>query len=273
MITASATILGKYLMDNPSEKNMATVERWSKIAALVATLATILGAINALQVSRFDAQLKQAQAERELNFKIYASIADALESGDPKRVLAVRGIVDAMASDNIKPKFLEALEPAIVGVYEEEQISAMARSSARSAIEPRPTVDAKSLGGEGEAPPDPGAVNEAPVAPSWGDWDFDIFWCANSGVEAENLANKIRSWLINDGAKGRVRSRVLPNSVNAKSGFRVTGYQIRRSQQEVAMANRIERFILSIEGLEDLTLVQHVSSQNTPWYLSVFVCP
>ncbi len=259
-------------MDQPNNR----IERWSKIAAFVATLATILSGLSAFQVSRFETKLKEVQAERELNFRIYTSIADALESGDPKRVMAVRGIVEAMASDNIKPKFLEALEPAIVSVYEEEQLALIETRPIDESVDDEDTASPEALPDEEVEAPTPGptpAVAEGTTSIPWGDWDFDIFWCAGGGLNAENDANKIRAWLQRDGAQGRIRTRILPSSINQQAGYKVKGYEIRRSTEEAGMANRLETFLRNIEGVGKYPWVQRTTTQNTPWYISVFICP
>ena len=258
------------------EQTNSRIERWSKIAAFVATLATLLSGLSAFQVSRFETKLKEVQAERELNFRIYTSIADALESGDPKRVMAVRGIVEAMASDNIKPKFLEALEPAIVRVYQKEELAVSQPRSEDTTPENKDTAAVDTLPSEetGATTPEPAPVEAAePRSNPWGEWDIDIFWCADGSLNAENDANKIRAWLQQDGAQGRIRARILPSSVNQQSGYRVSGYEIRRSADEVGMANRLETFLRSIEGVGDHPWKQRTTTQDTPWYISVFICP
>jgi hypothetical protein len=233
---------------------VSSVDTWSKIAALVATIATIFSGYNAIKVSSLEADLKQVEAERELNFRIYSSIADALESGDEKRVLAVRGIVQAMASESIRPAFLQALEPAIQRVYAREELEVAATTGspkATTATEP-PSV---------------------PADGSWGEWDFDVFWCASSGVEAENISSKIVYALKQTGAKGRIRSRILPDTVNLKSGYQVTGYQIRRSEDEVEMAGKLKQFVTTLPDLEGISILEKLTSQKTQWYISMFVCP
>lgn len=246
------------------------VTKWSKIAALVATLATIVSGFNAIQVSRFETDLKQLEAERELNFRIYSSIADALESGDHKRVLAVRGIVEAMASESIKPAFRQALEPAMQRVFEQEQLEVALISEKHSSSESN---------GESSQPPnivttptpteDEGGHQDG----NWEQWDFDIFWCASSGVEAESLATKIVYALKKNGAEGRIRTRVLPDSINRKKSYRASGLEIRRSANEIAMGNKLAAFIQTLPGFEDFQIKEKLTKQKTPWYISAFVCP
>ncbi|MFT5674253.1 MAG: hypothetical protein ACI808_000168 [Paraglaciecola sp.] len=237
-----------------SAENVSSVDRWSKIAALVATIATVFSAYNAIKVSSLEADFKQVEAERELNFRIYSSIADALESGDEKRVLAVRGIVQAMASESIRPAFLQALEPAMQRVFAQEELEVASSTIAQKG---NASIEPKSITTDG----------------SWGEWDFDVFWCASSGIEAENISSKIVHGLINAGAKGRIRSRILPDTVNQRRGYQVTGFQIRRSDNEIEMANKLNKFVTSLPDLENITIKEKLTSQKTAWYISIFVCP
>ena len=237
-----------------SSEQVSRVDSWSKIAALVATIATVFSGYNAVKVSDLEANLKQVEAERELNFRIYSSIADALQSGDDKRVLAVRGIVEAMASESIRPAFLQALEPAMERAFAKDEL----------------VVTSSTIGQKANAPNEPlSATSDG----SWGEWDFDVFWCASSGVEAENISTKIVYALVNAGAKGRVRSRILPDIVNQKSGYQVTGFQIGRSENEIEMANKLKEFVSSLPGLENINIKDKLTSQNTAWYISMFICP
>jgi hypothetical protein len=237
-----------------SLEKVTSIDKWSKIAALVATIATIFSAYNAIKVSSLETDLKQVEAERELNFKIYSSIADALESGDEKRVLAVRGIVQAMASESIRPAFLQALEPAMQRVFAKEELAV---TSPTIAQQTNASTESQSITTDG----------------SWGEWDFDIFWCASSGVEAENISSKIVYALENAGAKGRIRSRILPETVNQRSGYQVKGFQIGRSENEIEMANKLKEFVTSLPGLENITVKEKTTSQKTAWYISMFICP
>lgn len=255
--------------DNSLDK---TVTRWSKIAALVATVATVVSGFNAMQVSRFETNFKQVEAERELNFRIYSSIASALESQDPKQILAVRGIVEAMASESIKPAFRQALEPAMQRVFNQEQLDVPTETVAATSTGGQSTSNGDDAGGGG-SDSSGYSKGQSSTKLAWNDWDFDIFWCSSSGIEAEGLANQISYWLVKDGAKGRVRTRVLPDSINDRASYSVSGIEVRRSKNEAAMGQKLAQFVGNLSSFKDLKVTEKTSNQNTPWYISVFVCP
>ncbi len=68
------------------------------IATLLGAIATILLAFNTWKVSQFETELRAAESVRELNFRIYASIAEAIESNNPQRIRAVCALVEALSS-------------------------------------------------------------------------------------------------------------------------------------------------------------------------------
>jgi hypothetical protein len=81
----------------------------------------------------------------------------------------------------------------------------------------------------------------------------------------------IAKQILSEGAKGRIRVKELPDSINAKSGYRVNGYVIRKNNSEIDIAKALKK-------LGDLTLKKNVFTwqttlQDTPGYVSVFVCP
>ena len=110
---------------------------------------------------------------------------------------------------------------------------------------------------------------------NWGDWDFDIFWCSSSGPKAEVQAKLIGEQLVAEGSKGRVRIRELPDSINAKSGYQVDGYAIRRNSNEKEAATALK--LLAEQALEKngnkSTFNLSLTRQSTPWYISAFICP
>jgi hypothetical protein len=89
---------------------------------------------------------------------------------------------------------------------------------------------------------------------------------------AESQANKIAKQILLEGAEGRIRVRELPDSINAKSGYRVNGYVIRRNniKREIEIAKALKKLGDSTLGKDIFTL--QTTLQDTPWYVSVFVC-
>lgn len=104
-------------------------------------------------------------------------------------------------------------------------------------------------------------------------WDYDIFWCEKSGESAEKSAQRIVNHLNEKKAKGddtigRVRVRMLPDSINEQPGYRISGNLIRYNESESKQAQLLKQSTNAIVPF-DLSL----SRMNTKWYLSAFICP
>lgn len=217
----------------------------AKVAAVLSAAAAILVAFNTWQVSQFDTDLRQVESERELNFRIYQSIAEAVESGKSERIRAVRVLVDALAAEKLKEGFLSALETGDVQIFEVDQ--ALPLSADRSSAAAR---------------------NE------WGDWDYDVFWCSPSGAAAEAQADALVAAIQKEGAKGRIRSRLLPDSIRQTDPYSSENqYEIRyeatEEQQAKLVGDLAER---TIRG-SHFDLLEIEPEKSTPWYVSVFICP
>ncbi len=206
-------------------------------------IASLLLAYNTYQVSQFDADLRAVESEREVNFRIFQSIAEAVESGNPQRIRAVRALVTALASDSLREGFLDALEMGEVQIFEGGEAT-----KTRARLE-EPSFD-------------------------WEDWDYDVFWCSSAGAVAESQANAIVEALEMEDAKGRLRVRVLPESVRNSSAYNtVSAYEIRYEENEQDQAAAVARLADRTLGGQAFTLVPISPARPTPWYVSVFICP
>ena len=113
----------------------------------------------------------------------------------------------------------------------------------------------------------------------WEDWDFDIFWCDTSGAKAEGQAEVLREALVADGARGRIRTRVLLESVRKKNPdyLRADGYLVRIEEHERPIGEALSVFATRTLSLsEDIEIDPFVPNETikaTPWYVSVFLCP
>lgn len=222
------------------------------ITTLLGTLITGLLAFNTYKVSSFENKLKQVESEREVNFRIYTSLSEAVESSNPKRIRAVRVLVESLASEDLKEGFLEALEIGEIEIYQSEEVL-VERSR-------KPTPQVESIG-------------DTDFDFDWGDWDYDVFWCSGSGSGAEALANALVENLIKDGAKGRIRSRILPASVKAQSAYSdLFGYEIRYENNELRQAQALKDFAVNTTGIE-FSLNNINPNNKTAWYISAFICP
>lgn len=109
----------------------------------------------------------------------------------------------------------------------------------------------------------------------WRNYDFDVFWCEGlpqSPALRARAGEILTLKALDPKASGRWQPRPLPASVNKRPGYSIAGYQIRYSSpDEKPLAEALKS---QIEGkFPPTTVALMPTSQNTPWYLSVFVCP
>lgn len=226
-------------------------DRSSTVSAVLSGIVGVLVAFNTYQVSTFETDLKQVESERALNFRIYQSIAEALESDDERRMRAVRTIVEAMAGDEIKSGFLEALETRQTQLFDKETRELEVVQSSKAA----PPVAAGTSAEEFD----------------WSRWDVDVFWCATSGAAAEGEAEAIVQALRERGANGRLRARELPARVNERTSYGISGYEVRMGEGEEVPARILSE--LGVEIVPGAEFRRVRVAQKSPGYVSVFLCP
>lgn len=236
-------------MGNGQRGSESTTARFAQAAAVLSALTTALVAYNTYTVSQFESELKQIESDRELNFRIYASISEALESNDSRQIQAVRTIVISMSPEDLRDGFLQALDNGLGSIFDEEQVDVAA---------PRVRTASQPVAGSG------------PV--SWGEWDFDIFWCSVSGSTAQKQAENLRDALIDDGAQGRVRVRILPESRRQQVSESAWGYEVRGETGEEAIAEKLTDLGRRVVSPE-FSFIPIEQEERTQWYVSAFICP
>lgn len=237
--------------DAEGNKKNTAAARFAQMAALLSAVTTLLVAFNTWKVSEFETDLKQVESERELNFRIYQSIAEALESDDARRIRAVRTIVSAMSPDHMKEGFLEALAAGEDDIYKKEEV-AVVRQTAISRVPAMPSEE----------------DNE------WGGWAFDLFWCSSSGAAAQEQAEILRDALEEAGARGRIRARVLPESRRQQVSDAPTGYEVRGEVGEENISRKLVEFAnTALQPNEPFRFVPIQQDRKTAWYISAFLCP
>ncbi|MEO0440536.1 MAG: hypothetical protein AAF067_06625 [Pseudomonadota bacterium] len=112
--------------------------------------------------------------------------------------------------------------------------------------------------------------------PRSGGWNIDFFWCYGSGRErnislATDLATKLSEGeSIGTGMLiGQIRRRALP--VERQSAFLKEGFEVRGEASESQMRDDLVLW-LNEQNSSDPVFAARTSTQNTPNYLSVFVC-
>jgi hypothetical protein len=218
------------------------------------------------RLAELDLLVKKNKEEREeresnqgFNLKIYEIVTKSLEEKNAQKQEAAKAFVVVMVDEPLRSSLLNVLKQGgELDVKEDigKILAAEEKFQTYSALVPKKTRE---------------------IAPtySWGEWDFDVFWCAASGDQARMQAEKIGEQLVSEGAKGRIRIRELPDSINAKSGYQIDGYAIRRNSGEEKTAQALKQLAekaLQRNG-DSAEFSVSLTRQNTPWYISVFLCP
>lgn len=225
-----------------------------------------LSEINA-QVTLNKEEREERESNQQFNLKIYEIVTESLEQKNARKQEAAQAFVVVMVEEPLRSSLLNVLKQ---GGAPEVQKNVGQILEAEKKFK-----DAISLQAQVAVSPD--AQDKISPSYQWGDWDFDIFWCAGSGDAAKRQADLIGRQLLAEGSKGRIRVRELPESINAKAGYQISGYAIRRNnnKRETETAGALKNLaetVLDKNGVK-ATFSISVSYQSTPWYVSVFVCP
>lgn len=218
------------------------------------------------QIAAVDIAIKEARderekinAEREFNFKIYDLVQQSLEENNERKQEVAKQFVLVMVDGELRERLLGVLEEGGTPNIKQQTAHILAQEkefySQQEQVLRTNRLEKPSF--------------------NWADWDYDIFWCTNSGPAAKQQATFIREQLEQEGANGRIRVRELYPSVNAQTGYKISGYAIRRSEDEIVQANALKQLaerVLSEQGFP-ASFKQQPTSQGTRWYISAFVCP
>ncbi|MGB1060075.1 MAG: hypothetical protein ACPGZU_08075 [Ketobacter sp.] len=218
------------------------------------------------QIAAVDIAIKEARderekinAEREFNFRIYDLVLNSLEEGNQQKQEVAKQFVLVMVDGELRKRLLGVLEEGGTEEIKRETAQVLAQERVYESGQMDVLRTART------------------TTPSfnWEDWDYDIFWCSESGEGAQQQAVLIQDQLLKEGAAGRIRVRELPASINAKTGYKISGYVIRRGESETSQARALQT--LSEQVLADngfpAAFQQQLSLQQTKWYISAFVCP
>lgn len=250
----------------------------TSVLVLISTGLGILISIQNVFLSKqstdIENKIKQQQETREetgarveITMKVYSEVMEAVkappgETGVRQQRAAI-ALVDALLKHDplLQSEFQEAIRRNSLPTVE-----AVATESVYAAEQ----VMADNRIAELKSSPPPSAATR------WGNYDFDIFWCEASDASAEQAAKAITAALIQQGAQGRVRTRVLPTARNNDPGYRNDGFLVAYNDDE----EKIAEDLMKIAGTAANTVFGNaptfgpkVSKQKTKWYLSAFVCP
>ena len=214
-------------------------------------------------VKTFDGQLRAREAarlevfdDRETRFKIYDAVTKSLESTDVRRQAVAQALVLSMLAAD------DALRVGLLEVFRTQGANEEVKGSAKTAIE-----ESRRFATQEQAP----RAGDAASGNDWRSYNVDVFWCTAFGEPARTGATRVVSSLQNAGAKGRLRVRELPASINASPGYQISGLVIRREVVEDAAASGLKHAAdQAYQPTGEFAIT--ASRQPTPGYLSVFVC-
>ncbi|HLZ66018.1 MAG TPA: hypothetical protein VKQ29_07290 [Aliidongia sp.] len=256
--------------------------------------------------------LAEQQADANLMISVLHETLPAIGSNDLHKtkvlqalLLSLEGSYRGREQQKIVDNFFISLEAAVVNGSDDSSVKSFGAFALEEADVPdhaRATVASAQASSASatpapvaaSAPPPPPAPVRSPTgtpeAPARLDlsktivrmgsdkgWDYDVFWCEGADDKLKDVARSVFQTLADrqqaDGL-GRLRLRMLPQSVNAVAGYQVTGLQLRRNPDKVDEANRLKGWIDPVaKAVAPGGFQFETSGQKLPCYLSIFVCP
>lgn len=270
------------MAEKPPEKTPVAPSK--TFFAVVAAVPTLVSAFVGYQTYKLDSELaritvqfEQEKAQSALNFQLYTIVKEAL-GGTRQQQQAALVLVSNLGEDPFREQLIqtfiesESSDPSTtlqaVGLSLGRTSGGAITPGVQAQMPPSgptPVVGQSPVGGSQNGSPDASAVK-------WGNWDFDLFYCAGS-VEGLEQASRLAQVLANQEAEGRIRTRPLSAAVNARSGYRVKGHEIRYDRSELAMANQLKAVADTALSEQGVTFKTRVTTSKTNWYISAFFCP
>ena len=274
--------------------------KWAGAGAILLTALT--GAIGVWldnKVGNVDAELKSVVAQREFDLKLYEVTKSALTSQKISEQLVAIALICSIGREPLRDELLQAFYDAPDSLVTDPEISTEARvcgarakrrasgelivAEARRPLPPPPSPAKPSPESSPKSVPGDKKAKASPV--NWGMWDIDLFYCVpwkKGGQKTESAtaqkaigaATATAQAIMAAGAKGRIRVRPITSDVNARPGYSINGYAIRRNNTaaEIEMSKNLQRVMQKQVG-KDSKITLQPTAQNTPWYLSGFFCP
>jgi hypothetical protein len=244
-------------------QNRIPILQW--IGALTSLVTIVLLALVLVKSSRTEqklesqiARLEEARVEQvrmqSQSEKIYQTVISALETRDSTRQEIARLLVTAMNDDPSRRQLLDLMNA-----------SDLTAGSVKKRIRHVITIENTFETEEAEVP-----QTAAGTIDNGKKWNYDIFFLEERRPDSL-LAAAIRARMIRDGYGGRLRVRMLPASVNMRSGYQVAAPEIRCNTWEQREAEQVKQLLDGFPVAADLNFTLHTIAMNTPNYISVFV--
>jgi len=254
-----------------------TLDTASKLLAVLSLFIAILAAWKALpldaelkalqaETQRLDNELKlaevkmrEAESGRKLTFELYKEVKTLLENSQrtAREEEVLRVLIETMAEDPLRYKLLSVLA-----------VSAENSSTKTAAVESSKFYEAEAALATRQTTVLEGRSGHAAAERSLTNYDIDIFYCAARSELTEPIARKVAELKL--GAEtGRWRVRALPETINQQAGYQVQTNEIRYNlPSEETQANILQERLAA----KGITTTLRPSMQQTPWYLSIFIC-
>jgi hypothetical protein len=218
-------------------------------------------------ISELTAERGVKKIDEDLEFRVYDAVTASLKTNNAKQQQAATALVIVMVPEPLRTQLLHVFgQSETTAPQVREVVDKVLKEEQKFKVdEAAPGSTPSSASASSPSTP------KTPESSVWGTWDIDVFWCERSGDAAHRNADSLVTALKTSGAKGRVRARLLPDTINATPGYRLDGYAIRRhgddSGQAAALKDLAQR---TIQGSQFEVVM---SGQSFRWYLTAFVCP
>lgn len=278
----------------------------TRIEKLVGVAVAALGAWSAYQatavkgqVERQSARIAELQAEiarsaevreeRRLNHDITIRIFDEVKeiyatSLPPEQMLnrltSVAALLEAIPDPAVRTQLAAAVKAAIDGLASGARPSTAQVKEQAAALKSQVDETVFRAEERGAAPVGrvgPLAVARPPGgrAETWFDYDVDLFWCddaTNPDAARREAEAAVRLRARHPEGTGLWRVRQLPAAVNARAGYRVTGYVLEvTGTDEQRIAEGLQEALRRDVAGPEFTIRR--SSIASPRYISAFFCP
>ena len=212
---------------------------------------------NALK--RAESDIRTAESARKLTLDLYLEVQKVIQSDkkNPREEEAVRVLVESLAEDPFRAKLLSAIA---LGANSEE-VKKRAETSAVFYREESGVPDAS-------ARPASAASTTASSPATYETFNVDYFYCESTLQKNQPLAAKGAA-LHKVSSAGRWRSRLLPETINAQPGYKISDNLVRYNSDERAAAQAL---VADLKRELQVDVRAMEISYPTPNYLSVFFC-
>jgi hypothetical protein len=245
-------------------KNKVTVMTWIGAVASLLTLVCIV--VLLLHLFRIEKELAAqkvtlecAQQERAtmqtFSEKVYQTVVSALETRDSTQQEIARALVTAMNDDPVRDQLLNVMNESRLTV-----------ASVKRRISHVLTVENTFEYEESEA----SRITVPKDSKDWKNWNYDIFFLEERRSDSL-LSQAIVRKMVDNGYKGRIRVRMMPNSVNSRTGYRVSVPEVRYNTWEKRGAEEVKTLLDNFGPAKEVVFSLRTVTMNTPNYISIFV--